>query len=303
MKMNRFVAALWLLVLPLMPGSGWGQEGMASPANNGVSALGSDRPFRNADDDTFRPPKSAGCLCPEYYAPVECAGAVYSNPCFAACAGARNCTDEGLQTEDPSPQAGADQGCFCAEIYEPVLCEGGVVYANACFAACAKAGNCQHSISVDVVYQRFVHPRGEYVLEYPNGWGESYGLQTLILQPADRQTRVSIGRYPIERGDSATAEAYIAEELRQAKEFRKRINGRDTLMVAGREAERLVLSETVELQGWKGEKLPGPMVEVIVVVPQAQGYYVLRLATIGEAFDRIRPAFDRIVGSFTLGSM
>ncbi len=33
------------------------------------------------------------CICPHVYAPVQCdGGAVYSNQCFANCAGATGCT-------------------------------------------------------------------------------------------------------------------------------------------------------------------------------------------------------------------
>lgn len=37
-----------------------------------------------------------GCVCPLYYAPVQCSnGVTYSNICFAGCAGATGCVPVG----------------------------------------------------------------------------------------------------------------------------------------------------------------------------------------------------------------
>ena len=42
------------------------------------------------------PQGKPGCFCPTYYEPVMCdGGCVYSNACFAQCAGAKNCHPTG----------------------------------------------------------------------------------------------------------------------------------------------------------------------------------------------------------------
>jgi len=42
------------------------------------------------------PQGKPGCFCPTYYEPVMCdGGCVYSNACFARCAGAKNCHPTG----------------------------------------------------------------------------------------------------------------------------------------------------------------------------------------------------------------
>lgn len=43
-----------------------------------------------------RPGPPGGCVCPLYYAPVQCSnGVTYSNICFAGCAGATGCVPVG----------------------------------------------------------------------------------------------------------------------------------------------------------------------------------------------------------------
>jgi RHS repeat-associated protein len=113
------------------------------------------------------------CACTKDYRPVTCNGVLYNNPCLAACAGCVDGTlldgywphadlngnviamldasgklierftydDYGQPTVNPA----IGPGCpACTKDFKPVTC-GGVVYPNACLAACA---GCSHTMDV-----------------------------------------------------------------------------------------------------------------------------------------------------------
>lgn len=153
-------------------------------------------------------------------------------------------------------------------------------------------------------YERFRHPQGDYVVAYPSDWKRSVGIETLKLRPdgaAGKLVRVSIEKHPFGSKEAATPEAFIAEMLTSAEGF-KRLDARDTIKVSGKDAERLVLTETTALKGTLGTLLPGPMTEVVVVVPFGKGFYALRLTGTGGGLAAARPEFDRLVAGLKLGS-
>jgi hypothetical protein len=157
--------------------------------------------------------------------------------------------------------------------------------------------------SAALSYQRFAHPKGDYTLEYPADWKRSVGIETLKLSPPGRTgklLRLSVEKHPLGRGEAATPSAYIDGLLKDAQGLRS-LDSRDTIKVAGRDAERLVLTDTTPLAGKLGTRLAGPMTEIVVVVPLGKGFYALRMTGVGDDFAAARPEFDRLVAGFKLG--
>lgn len=76
--------------------AGQGQDSPAgSPARETIGGGARDG---NLEGTRPGPPAQAirkSCVCTQQYDPVICDGAVYSNACFASCAGARNCSPRG----------------------------------------------------------------------------------------------------------------------------------------------------------------------------------------------------------------
>ncbi len=152
-------------------------------------------------------------------------------------------------------------------------------------------------------YERFRHPQGDYVVAYPSDWKSSVGIETLKLRPggaAGKLVRVSIEKHPLGSQEPATPAAFIADMLKSAEGF-KRLDARDTIQVSGKDAERLTLTETTALKGKLGTRLPGPMTEVVVVVPFGTGFYALRLTGMGGGLAAARPEFDRLVSGIKFG--
>lgn len=152
-------------------------------------------------------------------------------------------------------------------------------------------------------YERFSHPKGDYVVEYPADWKRSVGLETLKLRPAGaagKLLRVSIEKHPLGSKDPAAPASYVADLLKSAEGLR-RLDARETIKVSGKDAERLTLTETLALKGKLGTRLPGPMTEVVVVVPFGKGFYALRLTGMGADLAAARPEFDRLVAGLKLG--
>lgn len=152
---------------------------------------------------------------------------------------------------------------------------------------------------------RFVHPQGDYALEYPSSWKRSVGMEMLKLRPsgaAGKLVRISIEKHPLGAKDPATPSAFIADLLKNAQGLR-RLDARDTVRVSGKDAERLTLTETMELKDESDRKLPGPLTEVVIVVAFQKGCYVLRLSGMGADLASVRPTFNRLVSSFTLGPL
>lgn len=153
-------------------------------------------------------------------------------------------------------------------------------------------------------YTRWSHPKGDYSLEYPSDWKRSVGLETLILHPPGRNGKLlslNVEKHPLNRKEAATPAAFVDELLKDAQGLR-RLDSRDTVKVAGRDAERLVLTETKPLKGKLGTMLPGPMSEVVVVVPFGKGFYAVRMTGVGGDFAAARPEFDRLVAGLKLGA-
>jgi hypothetical protein len=165
----------------------------------------------------------------------------------------------------------------------------GLVAASPCFGALS--------------YERFAHPKGDYVLDFPSDWKRSVGMETLHLRPsgiAGKLVEVSVEKHPLGR-EAATPAEFIAALLKDAKGLR-RLDARDSIQVSGRDAERLTLTETRVLKGAYNTTLPGPMTETVVVVPFGKSFYVLRLRGVGHDLVAARPEFERLVSGFKLGN-
>lgn len=156
--------------------------------------------------------------------------------------------------------------------------------------------------SAAIDHARFRHPAGDYALEYPARWKRSAGIQTLLLRPAGAagdRTRVSLERYPVNRGDPRSAEQYVGATMESLGGISK-LERDETVSVAGVDARRLWLSETVKLRGAYGEALPGPLRSVIAIIPSADKFFVLKLEAIGKDFDATLPAFEAIARSLRI---
>lgn len=153
-------------------------------------------------------------------------------------------------------------------------------------------------------YTRWAHPKGDYALEYPADWKRSVGLETLILHPpgrAGKLTTVTVEKHPLGKKEASTPASFVDQLLKDAQGLR-RLDSRDAVKVAGKDAERLVFTETTPLKGKLGTMLPGPMTEVVVVVPLAKGFYALRMSGVGADFASARPEFDRLAAGLRLGA-
>ena len=155
-----------------------------------------------------------------------------------------------------------------------------------------------------ISYSTFAHPKGDYVIQYPSDWKRVFGIQSLGLKPqgADSsKAKISLELYPSGKKSPKTPKAFIAELLKQSKGVKK-LETRGKITVAGKNAERLSLIETVPLKGEYGQILPGPMKEIYVIVRFGKKkYYVLKLEGIGNAFQNVLPEFERIVQTIKLG--
>ena len=155
-------------------------------------------------------------------------------------------------------------------------------------AACAWAA---------IGYSKFVHPKGDYAVEYPSNWKKSYGLQALRLTPPGREgerVKLTIERYPLGKNSPATPEAFAKDLMDQVPGIKK-LDSDTAEELGGRKARKLAFTETADLRGKTGDKLPGPMKEIYLLVPVANSYYVLKLAGIGEAFQKALPEFEHLV--------
>ncbi len=154
-----------------------------------------------------------------------------------------------------------------------------------------------------IAYTRFIHPKGDYVIEYPSNWKKSYGLQTVSLRPPGRdgkKARISLGRYPLGKATPPGPEDFERELLTQVGKLKK-LDSQAALELSGRKGRRLALTETVELTGQYGQRLAGPLREVYIILPlDASAYYVLKLEGIGEAFAGALPEFERLAQKLTL---
>ncbi|MBI5209369.1 MAG: hypothetical protein HY927_05280 [Elusimicrobia bacterium] len=145
-------------------------------------------------------------------------------------------------------------------------------------------------------YSKYAHPRGEFLLEYPSDWKRDYGMQTVWLQPPGRDihVKVALELHPYGRKEAATPSAFV-DELMQAVGTVKKLDAREEAKVAGRKADKLSFTETIEPKGQYGQRLPGPLQQVYYVVPVApEWFYVLKIEGIGEPFRKTLPEFDRI---------
>lgn len=143
-------------------------------------------------------------------------------------------------------------------------------------------------------YQRFAHPGGDFVFEYPSGWKLSPGLQTVNFpHPDDKEVAVRIGAFPLDRNDPRTSEEYVATTIKNMGLYGGHLDRNEVIQVSGRDATRL---EFVEKHGSWGQASG-----VEIIVPNGAQYYVLSLY--GKVADvaLIRPEFDRLVSSLRLG--
>ncbi len=153
-----------------------------------------------------------------------------------------------------------------------------------------------------VGYSRFAHPRGDYALEYPSDWKRTFGIEALVMRPPGKSgenARVSLEGYPIDKKSPKDARAFAERLLAEAQKLKK-VESDASATVDGVAARRITLIETVAPKGSYGQKLPGPLREVYVIVPAGGHYFVARLAGVGDTFARAAPEFDRIVGSLKL---
>jgi hypothetical protein len=129
-------------------------------------------------------------------------------------------------------------------------------------------------------YARFAHPAGDYVLEYPSHWKRSVALQEVNLHPPGKEADsvvISFSRFPVGISSPKTPQDFIA----RLKDPVGRI-------------KKLDAEETVALKGAYGQKLPGPVKEIHLVLPQEGFYYALSLRGIGKAFEKALPEFERL---------
>ncbi len=151
-------------------------------------------------------------------------------------------------------------------------------------------------------YQRLAHPSGDFVIVYPAAWERSWNMQTrAFYNPAGKEVRIDISRYPGNDGDSATPEAYIESIIKEVRLYGGILGLREAIKVSGRAAERL---ETTLKHGWVDQKKSYSyrlISHVDVIVPHGGQFYVLSLAGPIDDVALFRPEFDRLVASFRLG--
>jgi hypothetical protein len=153
-------------------------------------------------------------------------------------------------------------------------------------------------------YSRWAHPAGDYVIEYPSDWKRSIAMQAVNLQPPGRAgdlVVVSFERYPLGKGSPAKPKDYI-KALLDPVGLTKKLDSRGAATVAGIKADKISLEETKEIKGEYGQKLPGPMKEIHLIVPHKGFYYVLSLRGVGQAYDEAVPEFDRMSQTLKLGA-
>ncbi|HAM35921.1 MAG TPA: hypothetical protein DEB40_08200 [Elusimicrobia bacterium] len=153
-----------------------------------------------------------------------------------------------------------------------------------------------------ISYSKFVHPGGDYILEYPASWRTSLGLQTLNIRPPGKdktRVKVSMEFYPLAKEDAQTAEAFIARIKSQWTGIKK-LESQAPAEVSGLKAEKIVFMETKPLRGRYGEKIAGPLKEVFYILPFGRGYYVLKLSAVADAFPRALPEFEHLLQNLQL---
>ncbi|HAH07046.1 MAG TPA: hypothetical protein DCM05_11065 [Elusimicrobia bacterium] len=146
-------------------------------------------------------------------------------------------------------------------------------------------------------YARFAHPKGDYAVEYPSDWKKSYGIQALRLAPpgkAGEQVKLTLERYPFGKESPATMADFARSLLEQVPSLKK-LDSDVAADVAGRKARRLAFTETATLRTKQGDRLAGPMREVVLLVPVAKGWYVVKLAGLGREYDKALPEFEHLV--------
>lgn len=153
-----------------------------------------------------------------------------------------------------------------------------------------------------ISYSKFSHPKGDFVLEYPADWKRTFGLEAVIVRPPGKpgeSARVSLEGYPIDKKSPPTADAFAQSLLDGAKGLKK-VEADAATTVSGKKARRIQLIETAELKGAYNTKLPGPLREVYLIVPDGEKYFVLKLAGVGQPYLKALPEFERIASSLKL---
>jgi hypothetical protein len=147
----------------------------------------------------------------------------------------------------------------------------------------------------------FNHPLGDYSVSYPSSWKQGIGVfQMLTLTAPDHMSQITIARYHTAAGEPQTPEAFVANLLREAENL-KRLDARDTVVVSDRKADRLFLSEIVELKDTRGLPIRREMDEVVVVPFRNPAFYVLTLRAFGsDVFQRTQVEFEHVERTFHL---
>lgn len=152
-------------------------------------------------------------------------------------------------------------------------------------------------------YSKFSHPKGDYTLEYPSDWKQSYGLQSLRLRPPGRtgsDVRVSIELFPAGKSSPKSIQDYISGL--SAETAVKKVGKPAETTVSGLRSYRLEMTETAVLSDKYGP-LPGPLREVHVLVPfEKDRYYVLKIEGLGRSYQKTLPEFERLVKNIKIRS-
>ncbi len=89
-------------------------------------------------------------------------------------------------------------------------------------------------------YQRFAHPGGDFILEYPSGWKLSPGLQTVnFFHPDNKEVYVRIGGFPLGKDDPGTAEEYVVRAVDNVALYGGHLDRKEVTQVSGQAATRL----------------------------------------------------------------
>lgn len=161
---------------------------------------------------------------------------------------------------------------------------------------------CAVPASAAILYSRFSHPTGDYVIEYPAHWKRSLGLQAVYLHPAGKlapQALISLERYPLGKDSPRTPEDF-EKDLRKDLGFVKKLESEGSKEISGVRARRLVMTMTDDSRPVR-DPSGGRYKEIVVILPLRGGfYYVLKLAGVGRGFEKALPEFEKIIGRLRL---
>ncbi|MBI3550695.1 MAG: hypothetical protein HY078_16790 [Elusimicrobia bacterium] len=150
--------------------------------------------------------------------------------------------------------------------------------------------------SAAIIYSKFSHPTGDYILEYPSHWRRSLGLQAVYLHPWGKlgpNALISLERYPLGKGSPQTP-ADFEKDVRKDVGIIKKLLSEGTIEISGVKARRLALMMSADVRK-RGKGDMGPYREVMLILPtRGEFFYVLKLAGVGQGFEKAQPEFEKI---------